>query len=71
MARNNDREDFLTDYDPNWGNDDERDWADDDNPAAADATEDEDEELRCGDCGCDPDRPDPVCECPCHRGVCP
>lgn len=42
MPRREDREDFMTDYDPRWGNDNERDW-DEDEPGA-DPGPDEDDE---------------------------
>lgn len=64
MPRNSDREDFLTDYDPNWGNDKERDYEDDDR--AADFIEDDEEDVACPDCKCTIDSVDPGCQCPCH-----
>lgn len=65
MAR--DREDFMVDYDPRWGNDNERDYEDDDREQA-DCPEFEDSDL-CKEHGtwkpyC------PKAECPdCHEYV--
>ena len=66
MPRNTDREDFLTDYDPSWGNDKERDYEDDE-PGRDVPEEDDDEDIRCPDCKCDPEDPDDWCQCPCHQ----
>ena len=68
MPKNTDREDFLTDYDPNWGNDKEWDY-DDDEPGrdVPDEDDDDEEDLKCPDCKCDAEDPDDWCQCPCHQ----